>query len=190
MSNYYAVADVGRALIDLLWESIGADEALKNDTGLKSESQIALSTPENLTDNDKLSVFLYQILEDTYQRNQGALAISPDKTRAPPMSVCLFYMITANTKNEQKDQILLGKVMQVFNDHRVLRAPFLQGNLAGEVLEILFNPLNIDDINKIWSVISKSKPYMLSVYYEVARLKIESIRVDEVRRTVEVHGGH
>ena len=189
MSDYNAVADVGSSLIKLLWDSMGADDAFKKNTGLNSESQIVLSTPESLKDDQKLSIFLYQIVEDTYQKNQDRSWSGSDKLKAQSMPLSLFYLITPNTKDGLKDQILIGKVIQIFNDHHVLRSPFLKGSLVGEELDLIFNPLSIDDINKIWSVISKSNPYMFSIYYEVTRLRIDSTREEDVKRVTEVQRG-
>lgn len=189
MSDYNAIADVGSSLIELLWRYIKNDDDFKKNTGLNSESQVTLSTPESLNDDQKLSLFLYQVIEDTYQKNQDQTWLGPDRCRAPSMPLSLFYLITPNTKDGLKDQILIGKVIQIFNDHRVLRSPFLKGTLAGEELDLIFNPLSIDDINKIWSVISKSKPYMFSVYYEVARVRIDSTHEETVKRVTEVQRG-
>jgi hypothetical protein len=189
MSDYNAIADVGSSLIKLLWDNISNDEAFKKNTGLKSETQITLSSPDNLDDRYILSIFLYQILEDTYQKNQDPIQIYPNRFRAPSLPLRLFYLIAPNSKDGLKDHILMGKVIEVFNDHRILRPPYLLGSVSGVELELIFSSLTIDDINKIWSVISKSKPYISSVYYEVARAKIDSKQEETFSRVFETHQG-
>ena len=52
-------------------------------------------------------------------------------------------------------------------------------------MKLILNPLSMDELNKIWNVMSKSKPYKLSVCYEVTPVRIESMRKREVKRVIE-----
>jgi len=184
MAGYSAVRDVGKTISSLIWNNIKNDNQIA--PIISSENQIVLSSPEEMTPDKKLSLFLYQITEDSYQKNQRIQADGPEELEYPPMYLNLFYMITPNTADYEKDHILIGKVTQIFNDNRILRGPVLQGDLVGEELRLTFCHLSLDELNKIWSVISKSNSYRLSAYYEIAPVKIDSTRKRAIKRVLEV----
>ena len=185
MSNYEAVSDVGKILIRLLEDEIDEEELFG--TIVKSPTQIVQSSPEEITNDEFISVFLYQVTEDTYQKNQGMQAVDADTAKRPPISLNLFYLITANADTTEKNNIIIGKVIEIFNNNPVLRGPALYDtSLDGESLNLIFNPLSLDEINKIWIMLSKSKPYKLSVYYEVTPVRIDSSVESMTSRVREV----
>ncbi len=75
--------------------------------------------------------------------------------------------------------------MQIFHDNSILRGSVLPDSLVGDELKLIMTPLSIEDLNKICTVIYKSKPYRLSVCYEVTPVAIESLREREVKRVTE-----
>ena len=191
ISDYNAVRDAGMSLIKLIWENVADDGPWRKNTGIDSETQIVLSSPEAALEQHKLSIFLYRIEEDTYLRSPGWEEIDGDtgrtaRFRGPTMNLRLFYMITPHSKEDEANHIIIGKVLQIFNDNPVLRAPFPQGCLSGCEMKLIFTTLSIDDMNKIWGIISKSSPYMPSLYYEVSGIGIESSRVTKIGRVAEV----
>jgi len=183
MSDYTAIADVGETLKKLLWDNIKDDSTAKSI--IESEDQITLSSPEEIESDKRLSLFLYQVTENDYLKNQEMQSVNSTKLKYPPLSVNLFYMVMPHTQNREKDHIIVGKVMQIFYDNAILRGSILQGSLAGDELKLILNPLSMDELNKIWNVMSKSKPYKLSVCYEVTPVRIESMRKREVKRVIE-----
>ncbi len=183
MAGYSAVKDAGKTLSSLIWNNMKNDNQIT--PIISSENQIALSSPEELTPDKKLSLFLYMIAEDSYQKNHEPLPIGPEEMEGPPIYLNLFFMITPNTADTEKDHLLIGKVAQIFNDNRILRGPVLRGDLVGEELRLTFCSLSLDELNKMWSVISKSSPYRLSAYYEVGPVKIDSTRKRGVKRVLE-----
>nr|QNO51039.1 hypothetical protein EDLMLJLI_00032 [Methanosarcinales archaeon ANME-1 ERB6] len=185
MSDYTAIVDVGETLKKLLWDNIKEDNTAKSI--IESEDQITLSSPEETEPSKKLSLFLYQITENVYLKNQEMQIVNSTELKYPPLSLNLFYLVTPHTKKGENDHIILGKVMQIFYDNSILRGSVLQGSLADsrEELKLILNPLSMDELNKIWTVMSKSKPYKLSVCYEVTPVKIESMRERKVKRVIE-----
>jgi hypothetical protein len=83
------------------------------------------------------------------------------------------------------DHIILGKVMQIFHDNSVLRGSALHENLVGEELRLILSTLSMEELNKIWSILSKTKTYKLSVCYEVTPVAIDSMRERELTRVTE-----
>jgi len=194
ISDYNAVRDAGRSLIKLIWDNVQDDEPWRKNTGIDSEAQIVLSSPEELGEQLKLSIFLYRIEEDTYIRSPGWEEIEGDadpiaRFRGPAMNLRLFYMITPHAKQDEINHIIIGRVLQIFNDNPILKAPFPQGSLSGTELKLIFTPLSIDDMNKIWGIISRSKTYQPSLYYEVSGIDIESSRVMQTGKVLDVDIG-
>jgi hypothetical protein len=173
MGDYNVIADVGRVLIKLLWESIKEDELVNEIIG--SYTQISLSSPDELGADESISVFLYQVTEDSFQKNQGMQISTSNMLENPPIFLNLHYLITACTKSGENDDIVMGKVIHTFNSNRILRGTVLQGTaLDGESLNLIFNSMSLEDLNKIWTVLSKSKPYKLGAFYEVSPVAIDS----------------
>jgi hypothetical protein len=191
ISDYNAIRDVGSSLIKLIWDNVQDDETWRKNTGIDSEAQIVLSSPEESSEQHKLSLFLYRIEEDTYLRSPGWEEIEGEadpiaRFRGPTMNLRLFYMISPHAKQDEVNHIIIGRVLQIFNDNPILKAPFPQGSLSGTELKLIFAPLSIDDMNKIWGIISRSKPYLPSLYYEVSGIGIESSRVMQTGKIVDV----
>jgi hypothetical protein len=181
MSDYNAISYVGETLRKLLWDNIKDDSQVS--PIIVSEDQITLSSPDE--SDKKLSLFLYQVTENAYLKNEEMQSLNTKKLKYPPLTLSLFYLVTPNTPNRNNDHIILGKVMQIFHDNSILRGSALHENLVGEELKLILNPLSVDDLNKLWNVISKSKTYKLSVCYEVTPVAIESMREREVTRVIK-----
>jgi len=183
MSDYTAISDVGKTLIKLLWDNIKDDGTANSIIG--SENQITLSSPEEIESDKKLSLFLYQVTENAYLKNEEMPSLNTTKLKYPPLFLNLFFLVTPHTENSDNDHIILGKVMQIFHDNSILRGSVLPDSLVGDELKLILTTLSIEDLNKIGTVISKSKPYRLSVCYEVTPVAIESMREGEVVRVTE-----
>lgn len=185
MSDYTAIADVGKTLKKLLWDHLKEDNIIRS--MIASEDQITLSSPEDIEPDKKLSLFLYQVTENAYLKNNEMQIVNPTKQKYPPLSLNLFYLVTPHIQNRENDHIILGKVMQIFHDNSILRGSVLQGSLVGgrEELRLMLSPLSVEDLDKLWNVVFKSKPYKLSVCYEVTPVQIESLREREVKRITE-----
>lgn len=187
MSDYAAIADVSDTLKKLLWENMKTDPKIYPDI-IGSEDDITLSSPEEMGDgnNKKLSLFLYQVNEFPYMRNQEMQRIGSTKLKHVPLELILFYLVTPNTEDIKKDHILIGKVMQIFNDNSVARGSILQGGLAGtkEEIRITIYPLPFENLFHLWQMLSE-KSFKLSVCYQVTPVEIESTREKEAKRGVE-----
>jgi hypothetical protein len=182
MSDYTAIADIGNTLRKLLGDRMKEDKSFSIIT---SESQITLSPPGETVSGDMLSLFLYRVIENEYLKNEEMLVDNATKLKYPPLSLSLFYLVTPHTSSRENDHILLGKVMQVFNDHAIVRDSALHESLKDEKLRIILHPLSIDDLHKIWSVVAQSKAYKLSLSYEITPVRIDSLRRREVKRVIE-----
>jgi hypothetical protein len=185
MSNYTAISNVGKTLVSLLWNSIKEDPQVNSI--ITNEDQISFSSPKEIESegSKKLSLFLYHITQFSEMRNQEMPIKDSNTLGRPPLYLTLHYLITPSTQNRESDQILLGKIMQIFLDNAILRGSTLKGSLLenGDELRLVMDPLSIDDLNKLWAIFDKH--YKLCLSYSVSPVKIESTREVKVTRVVE-----
>jgi hypothetical protein len=127
-----------------------------------------------------VNLFLYRISENAEIRNQdlpgrgGPLAFG-----RPPLSLDLHYLMTAAGIDIDEDrgaQRLLGDAMLVLHDHAIIPQddPVLHPALVGEVelLKISVDPLDSEDLTKIWT--ASTNAFRLSVGYKVTVVQLES----------------
>ena len=179
MSSYNNLNSVSKTLASRIWNGIKDDKQIK--TIIKSEKQIIHLSPKDAqTESAQVSVFLYNITELSSMRNQPQTTPNPSK---PLLYLNLHYLITPLTLNVENDQIVLGKIMQLFSETPVLRGSDLQGSLSetGDDLRITLDALAADDLNKLWTMFST--PYKLCVSYTVYPVRIES-SIKSERKTV------
>lgn len=174
MNVYSAIADVSDTLIRLM-----------NDNKIIKSNEVDLSSPENISSDKKLSLFLYQITENTYLKNQNMQAIDTNKYKKPPLSLSLFYLITPTLKTGadyvKNNQIILTRILQMIHDNPIIRDPHLWGSLAGNELRLILNSMSLDELNKLWSILN-TKSFKLSISLEVSPVLIESSKEQEVIR--------
>jgi Pvc16 N-terminal domain len=112
-------------------------------------------------------------------RNEHTLNTRPTRTSSnqlvgPPIPINLYYLITPMQEDPEIQQTVLGKVLQVFNDHAILRGSDLQASLQGstEELRLMLETLTLEELTQVWY--SLQEPYQLSVSYLVQVVTIES----------------
>jgi hypothetical protein len=186
MSDYTAIADVSNTLIDLL---------RSNMEDLINPDSIVLISPGEIEANDsvRLSLFLFQVIENAHMKNQEMQIINPAKLKYPPLILDLYYMLTSYpstgiqdiTERTKEEHSILGRAMQIFYDNSIIAGPILRGSLIenDQRLHISQNPLSLDDMTKIWNTF-QDRPFRPSVCYLVNNVRIESTREKEAKRVV------
>jgi hypothetical protein len=169
VSSYNNLSSVTKTLATHIWNGIKDDPQTK--AIIQSLRQINyLSPKETQTESAQISVFLYNVTELTSMRNQ------PQTTQNPRtlLYLNLHYLITPLTQNAENDQIILGKIMQLFAETPILRGSNLQGSLLGsdEELKITLDVLAITDLNKLWTMLQT--PNKLCISYSVFPVRIDS----------------
>jgi hypothetical protein len=193
MSNYEAIADVGETLVNLLWNNM---QDLT--PSIPSINSIVLASPGEIdpgtgTNEIVLSLFLYQILENPYLKNQEMQKMDSSTLTFPPIALDLYYMLTSypfgaqevteRTKGEHK---ILGKALQILNDNSILAGSVLEKNLAenNNELHITLIPLSLDEMTRMWTAFP-GKPFRSSICFLVTPVFIESTRPElNVQRVV------
>ena len=177
MSSYNNLNSVSKTLATRIWNGIKDDPQIR--IIIQNPRQINHRSPkEAQTESNQISVFLYNVNELPSMRNQ------PQATQNPStlLYLNLHYLITPLTQNAEDDQIVLGKIMQLFSEMPVLRGSDLQGSLrdSSDELKIILNALTVEDLNKLWTMFQT--PYKLCIGYSVFPVRIESS--NKVKKTV------
>jgi hypothetical protein len=180
VSSYNNLNSASKTLANRIWNGIKDDKQIN--AIINSPEQISYLSPKDAQAKAaQISVFLYNVTELTSMRNQPQTTKNPSK---PPLYLNLRYLITPLTQSVENDQIVLGKIMQLFAETPVLRRSDLQGSLSetGDDLKITLDALAADDLNKLWTMLST--PYKLSVSYTMYPVRIESSVKSETKPVI------
>ncbi len=197
MSSYTAIEDAGITLLNLLKNKMkDMGDIIPPGT---VDTSIVLGSPANVEDVNgvRLSIFLYQVVENVHMRNQDMQRIDASRLHFPPMNLDLYYLLTAPPGTESRQDMttgtrqehrILGRAMQVLYDNAVVP---MESSTSGveEEIRIILNPLTLDDMTKIWTTF-QGKSMRPSVCYLVTPVLIDSERERSVRRVVSKEMGH
>ena len=183
MNRYTVVADISSHIVNLLKQNMIPEPIL-------SEDLIGVCSPNEKGDL-VLGVYLYDIRESEHIHSVSMVNMGINKQKFPPTYLTLFYMITAYSNTEIKfkyldDQKILGRVIQVLTDNSIINISELTNspNILIPEVKIQMLDLNNEEKNKIWNF--SNLPYRLSMCFKVFPLELESTRVREVQRVVDV----
>jgi len=187
MSDESVISSVGETLITLLRQNM-------TDIPSPEESIILYSPGELGAETTRLMLFLYAIKENEHMKNQPTQNLDPTMSRYPPLTVDLYYMLTAypsgetdKTERTKGAHSLLERAMRIFYDNSILRGAVLKGCFENTDVELrlLLTFLPLEEQAQIWNTSGDNALYRLSVFYQVTPVEIESIREVEVHRIVE-----
>jgi uncharacterized protein DUF4255 len=172
MSDYTVISAVSNTLKEILKQNI----TLSPDAELNGV-EIYLLSPKEMQDAGNsvgISVWLYKVSRMAEMLNEPPERIGPNQVARVPLPVLLFYLVTPITSDPETRHTLLGRVLQVLNDHAILRGSDLQGVLEGTVEQLRVNleALSLEELSLVWEALSE--PYQLSVTYLVQVAKIDS----------------
>ena len=172
MSDYSVISAVSQTLLTLLTTNItnSTDSQIKNvpiDLQSPTEVEGAHGTPS-------VSVWLYRVSRMGDMLNEPPLRISATQIVNTPLPILLYYLITPVAEDPLTRHALMGKVLQVMNDHAILRGADLQGILMGttDQLRVVLETLTLEELSLVWDALSE--PYQLSVSYMIQLASIDS----------------
>jgi len=188
---YTALRATSQTLLRFLETNFQADALL---SGLFSAGGmvVSLNTPQEMTKKpaEGLSVWLYRVIRDEHRLNDPPERLAPNLLRPSALPVRLHYLMTPVTERKlgdpETEQLIMGKVLQTFHSHAVLRGADLRAELAGTEaeLKIRLEPMSLEEITRVWEALEGS--YQLSVSYEVSVVYIDSDLEPEKVTPVEV----
>jgi hypothetical protein len=139
-----------------------------------------LAPDETGGDPPRINLFLYRILENSALKNLDwqVKRGEPSRIAPPPLSLNLYYLMTpyaqsASDTGNATSHAILGEAMRVFHENAVVPRNALVEELrdAEEQIKIMLNPLDPDELGRVWSTFSQ--PFRLSVMYEVSVVQLE-----------------
>ena len=181
---YTALNATSRTVQGVLERELRADTnlAVYFDPTAAGAMVVSLNTPQEMQvrDIEGVSAWLYRVVRDDQRLNSPPERVSETQVRRAPLPVRLHYLITpiisstATVYGPELEQIILGKILEVFHDHPNQRGSALEGDFVGTDVElhVHLEPLSLEEITRVWDALDRS--YQLSVSYEVTVVEIES----------------
>jgi hypothetical protein len=185
VSSYKIISEVSKFLQQTLWNGFKDDAALTQH--VPNLNAIVLLNPADAVrdTNRRLSLWLYQVQENEFMRNQLPTRIpqQDDTVSFPPLALNLYYLLTPSTNSMEGDQMVLGRSMQLFYDNSILLLESKEQ--PGTAEELHLNPCQRDlrELAEVWDALQQ--PYRLSVCYEVRVTRIDSLRTERTGRVLE-----
>jgi hypothetical protein len=184
------VAGVSEALRQVLFEDLHSDPDTRQlfhnveDIVFKNPTETAQDTA------NRLSLWLYQITENEFVKNQSPMRANGSNTlQHAPLALDFSFLITpfaniggSNGSSRDENHMVLGKVMQIFHDNSIILLRDSTNDIAEE-LRIIFKRLTLEELTRIWEALRES--YRLSICYRVQVSRIDSSRVSGRARVVE-----
>jgi hypothetical protein len=165
------VSNADAALSNLIWDSLQKESAAEKI--ISSQEQISFSTPKpaSTRGNRKLSIFLYNITEETAAKN-----IPPPEDGsgrlAPRMSFAMHYLLTPLTGDEKDDHGLLEEIIQILLTKPLFGLAGAESNIE---LSVKIDSLSLDELSRLWMALDT--PLRLSVSITVS--SAESLRIPQ-----------
>jgi hypothetical protein len=186
MSASTAIGMVSQSLRDLL----------KKKMTIKPEVEVTILAPDEPGgDPRRINLFLYRILENSTLKNLDwqVKRGEPSRIAPPPLSLNLYYLMTPYAQSVSEtgnvtSHAILGEAMRVFHEHAVVPQDALVPDLRGaaEQIKIMLNPLDPDELGRVWSTFSQ--PFRLSVMYEVSVVQLELLSDRAMSKRVQRTG--
>ena len=183
MADYTALVEAGTALVELLRDHLTPEP-------IGNRELISLCSPHE-SENNQLTVYLYQVEEDTQGVPSGYYQVSQNVQRIRPARFNLRFLVTAHSKApvqlRQADQYrMVGAALQVLRDHPVIDREYLSGSLAEQDarIHVVLEKTSQDQLMKIWN--NTSSNYKLSFVVLLTGIEIDSKRERRVGRVTDV----
>jgi hypothetical protein len=194
MSSYRVIARVSTTLKEILWAAYSEDGEIRTIVGNDKEQAIVFKNPTETAKKsaNKLSLWLYQITENEFLKNQPMLRAAGNgnvnqhqQTQFPPLALNLFYLVTPFASRDgddgRADHRLLGKTMEVLYDNAMILVEDETEEIAEE-LRVVFCRLTLEELTRVWEALRE--PYRLSVCYQIRVTRIDSQRAPERGRVL------
>jgi hypothetical protein len=147
---------------------------------------VTVLAPDESGGDRRINLFLYKVQENPALKNLDWQVKKDDPSRLtpPPLSLNLFYLMTAYAPNDQQSgnssaHEILGEAMRVFYENAIVSEDYLVTGLkdAREQIKIVLNGMNLEELSTVWSTFTQ--PFRLSVLYEVSVVQLDMLSKNE-----------
>lgn len=148
--------------------------ALLDDLDVTLDSPASLQGPANDDNFSRLNLYLYQVLENEFAKNQRWPTRPTGELNYPPLALDLFYLLTPYASDTLSAHHVLSHTMKVLHENSIINGSQMAESLrlSVEQLAIVLCPMQLEELTRIWN--SLQAPYRLSVVYEVRIVLVES----------------
>ncbi len=183
MANYRSIAAVSRAVITLLeanYDRALFDHDLEFDVYTNRDFQSPMTAG--------VSLFVYRVFHNGTNRTPPGRIGADGRRQRPRLPLDLHFMLTAWAPTASLQQVIIGWMMRVLEDHSLLPAGFLNHAEPGsfrpdEIIELGPIELTTEDLLNLWERLANHR-YVLSVPYVARTVMIESDTADDAPRDV------
>ena len=183
MADYTALVEAGSSLVELLRDNLTPEP-------ISNRELIALCSPHE-SENNQLTLYLYQVEEDTQGVQSGYYQVGQNTERLRPTRYNLRFLVTAHSKapvqlREADQYRMVGAALQVLKDHPVIDAQYLSGSLAEQnaTIRVVLEKTPQDQLLKIWN--NTSTAYKLSFVVLLSGIEIDSRKERRFTRVTDV----
>jgi hypothetical protein len=178
MSSFSIVQDASLELRRRIFDALVSTP--DTDFHLTELERIRIAPPrDDLPQNTLAALFLYHIDIDRHLRNQRHLPDRNDPSilRKPPLPLQLRYLFTAVDANETLNHLVLGRVLQTFQDQPFVSSVDgvpLDDSFGGAAPALRVKPdmLTVEQLSQLWNALSA--PFRLSIAFLVDIAAIDS----------------
>jgi Pvc16 N-terminal domain len=179
LASYHAISAIGQAVVSLLKAARPQDGFPTFDVRLFLAKDV-----QNVGDFEGISLFLYRVVVSGSRRQMPAAIAPVGRPYRRPLPLDLFYLLTAWAKTAEMQHLLLGWAMRTIEDSLSLPPSLLNAHFpadrpfrADESVELIHDPLTVQDLNNIWEILGKHN-VQVSASYVVRTLPIDSTLVE------------
>lgn len=170
MSDFGVISAVSTGIKQLLQDHLSLQLP-------KDKPPVELGSPPEVTVTGagmKVSLWLYRVVRDEFMLNRPPERPAANQVARYPLPIDLHYLVTPVAKAPESRQMLLGAVLQVFNDHSILAASDLgvPSPVQGAKLRMNLETLTLEQLSQAWYALKE--PYQLSVSYLLQLVSIDS----------------
>ena len=183
MADYTALVEAGAALVELLRDNLTPEP-------IGNRELISLCSPHE-SENNQLTLYLYQVEEDTQGVQSGYYQVGQNTERLRPTRYNLRFLVTAHSKapvqlREADQYRMVGAALQVLRDHPVIDQEYLSGSLAEQnaQVRVVLEKTTQDQLLKIWN--NTSSAYKLSFVVLLTGIEIDSKKERRLTRVTDV----
>lgn len=144
------------------------------DLDVTLDSPASLQGPANDDSFARVNLYLYQVLENEFSKNQPWPTRPTGELNYPPLTLDLFYLLTPYASDVMSAHQVLSHAMKVLHENSIISGSQMASSLRQSIeqLSIVLCPMQLEELTRIWNALQTS--YRLSVVYEVRIVLVES----------------
>jgi len=135
--------------------------------------QVTGAPPDTVRNMDQcqLSLYLFHVATDPYQRNSPVVGARAQPIPEQPLSLNLYYLLSAYSKADyHQEQQAMSIAMRCFHQHPIVRAnvpiPVPPTQSQPEEFTLTLEPETIDSVSRLWQ--SVTVPMRLAAVYKAS----------------------